>query len=114
LQEDIKINNGKLKSKEVQALLTCGKKQKELVRNLEINHANENDGILVQDNEVNIYPLDNQEMTIGAEPIMQPIIETNEPSIGLTNGPILESLKKTTIPTLGFKSVKLMKDPPNL
>jgi hypothetical protein len=60
LQEDININNGKLKSKEVQALLTCGKKQKELIHNLEINHANENDEILVQNNEANIYPLDNQ------------------------------------------------------
>jgi len=69
----------------------------------------------VQNNEANIYPLDNQEMTIGAEPIVQPIIETNEPSLGLTNGPILESLKKTTIPTLGLKPlVKPMKDPPKL
>ncbi len=99
----------------MQALLTCGKKQKELIHNLEINHANENDEILVENNEANIYPLDNQEVTISAEPIVRPIIETNEPSLVLTNGPILESLKKTTIPTLGFKLViKPMKDPPNL
>jgi hypothetical protein len=40
-------------------------------------------------------------MSIGAKPIVQPIIETNEPSLGLTNRPILESLRKATIPTLG-------------
>jgi len=47
LQEDIKINNGKLKSKKVQAVLIYGKKQKELIHNLEFNHASENDEILV-------------------------------------------------------------------
>jgi hypothetical protein len=36
LKEDIKIGNGKLKSKEVQVVLTYGKKQKELFHNLEI------------------------------------------------------------------------------
>jgi hypothetical protein len=41
LQECIKISNGKLKSKEVQVVLTRGKKQKELIHNLEINHASE-------------------------------------------------------------------------
>jgi hypothetical protein len=59
LQEYTKINNGKLKSKEVQAFLTYGKKQKELIHNFEVNHANENDEILMQNNEANIYPLDN-------------------------------------------------------
>jgi hypothetical protein len=54
-------------------------------------------------------------MIVGVEPIVWPIIETNEPSLGLANGPILESLKKTTIPTLGLKPlVKPMKDPPKL
>lgn len=51
LQEGIKINNGKLKSKEVQVVLTRGKKQKEPIHNLEINHASENNEILVQNNE---------------------------------------------------------------
>jgi hypothetical protein len=37
------------------------------------------------------------------------------PSLGLTNGPILESLRKATIPTLGLKPlVKPMRDPPKL
>jgi hypothetical protein len=38
LQKYIKMYNGKLKSKEVQAVLICGKKHKELIHNLEINH----------------------------------------------------------------------------
>lgn len=115
LQEYININDGKLKSKEVQALLTYSKKQKELIHNLEINYANKNDEILVQNNEANICPLDNQEMTIDVEPIMRPIIETNEPSLGLTIVPILESLKKVAVPTLRFKPrVKGMKNPPKL
>jgi hypothetical protein len=54
-------------------------------------------------------------MSIGAKPIVQPIIETNEPSLGLTNRPILESLRKATIPTLGPKPlVKPLRDPPKL
>lgn len=51
-------------------MLTCGKKQKKLIHNLKINHASENDKILVQNNEANISPLDSQEMTISAEPIV--------------------------------------------
>ncbi len=57
-QEDIKINNGKLSSKEVQVVLTHGKKKKKLIHNLEINHASENNEILVKNNQANIYPLD--------------------------------------------------------
>ncbi len=70
MQEYININNGKLKSKEVQTLLTYGTKQKEVIHNFEINHASENDEILVQNNEAYICPLDNQEMTIDVEPIV--------------------------------------------
>jgi len=47
--------------------------------------------ILVQTNEANFYPLDNQEVIFNVEPIMQPIIKTNEPSLGFTNGPIFKS-----------------------
>lgn len=87
LQKNIKMYNGNLKSKEVQVLLIHGKKHKELIHNLEINHTRN----MVQTNEANFYPLYNQEVIINVEPIMRPIIETNEPSLGFTNGPIFKS-----------------------
>jgi hypothetical protein len=42
----------------VQVVLTHGKKKKKLIHNLEINHASENNEILVKNNQANIYPLD--------------------------------------------------------
>lgn len=110
LLKEIKI--GKSKSKEVQVMLTCGKRGKKLIHNFETNHTNENEEIFVQNKEVNVYPLEKQELIIDVNLLMWPITETNATSLGLTNGPILKSLIKGIIPTLRIKPlVNPMKGP---
>jgi hypothetical protein len=101
LPKEIKIE--KSKSKEVQAMLTCGKRGKELIHNFETNHRNKKEEIFVQNKEVNVYPLENQELIIGVNLVMCPITETNATSLGLTNGPILKSLIKVIILALHMK-----------
>ncbi len=69
LPKEIKI--GKSKSKEVQVMLICGNKGKELINNFETNRRNENEDIFVQNKEVvNVYPLEKQELIIGVNLVM--------------------------------------------
>jgi hypothetical protein len=68
LPKEIKI--GKSKSKEVQAMLTYRKRGEKLIHNFETNHTNEDEEIFVQNKEVNVYPLEKQELIIGVNLVM--------------------------------------------
>jgi hypothetical protein len=59
--------------------------------------------------------LEKQELIIGVNLVMWPIIETNATSLGLTNGPILKSLIKVIIPANPIMPlVNPMKGPPKV
>jgi len=51
-------------------MLTCGKRGEKLIHNFETNHTNENGKIFVQNKEVNVYPLEKQELIIGVNLVM--------------------------------------------
>jgi hypothetical protein len=68
LPKEIKIE--KSKSKEIQVMLTCGKRGEKLIHNFEANHTTENEKIFVQNKEVNVYPLEKQELIIGVNLVM--------------------------------------------
>jgi len=72
---------------------------------LETNFENENENTLLPNWEADFHLLKDQQPPIVTNLVVQPIIETSSISMGLTNRPILESLKKATIPTLGIKSL---------
>lgn len=90
-----------------------------IYQRLETNFENENENTLLPNWETDFYLLKDQQPPIVTNLLVQPIIEIGSIPMGLTNRPILESLKKATIPTLGIKplvplarsSLKLGKPP---
>jgi hypothetical protein len=103
----------KSKFKYVQAILTQGNEVKDLPK------IGNHEDTLLPNGETDLRLLEDQQPPIVTNLIVQPIIETSQYQWTFRNRPILKSLKKATIPTLGIKrltpftrgSLKLGKPP---